>query len=112
MLPEKVLYTEKKFVKSSCKIRLQITKFWARHDFATRSCCDLGLQGSNQYVARDTLSQYGDHSCEIVVIFDFKSSYGLKIILLKGYTVTLTFKIASKMLCATRRLNMVIIYVK
>jgi len=28
-------------------------------------------------VARDTLFQYSDHSCEIVVIFDFKSqSYG------------------------------------
>jgi len=33
-------------------------------------------------------------------------------ILLKGYTVTLTFKIATQMLCAKRRLNMVIIYVK
>jgi len=46
------------------------------------------------------LSQYGDHSCEIVVIFDFKSqSYGPEIILLKGQTVTLTFKVATKMLC-------------
>ena len=65
MLPEQVLDTEKQFVKSSCKIRLQITKFWARHDFAARSCCSIGLQGSNHKVARDTLSQYGDHSCEI-----------------------------------------------
>jgi len=33
----------------------------------------LAFQGSNQNVACDTLSQYGDHSCEIVVKFDFKS---------------------------------------
>jgi len=93
------------------KIRLQITKFWARHDFATRSCCDLGLQGSNPNVVRDT-SQYGDHSCEIVVKFDFQShSYGPETILLKGHPVTLTFKVSTQM-CATRRLNMVIIYVK
>ena len=59
------------------------------------------------------LSQYGDHSCEIVVKFDFKSqSYGSETILLKGHTVTLTFKVATQMLCATRRHNMVIIYVK
>ena len=36
-----------------------------QHDFATRSCCDLGLQGSNPNVTCDTLSQYGDHSCNI-----------------------------------------------
>ena len=30
------------------------------------------LQGSNQNVARDTPSQYGDHYCEIVVKSDFK----------------------------------------
>jgi len=47
--------------------------FWTRHDFAVRSCCDLGLQGSNPNVSRDTLSQYGDHSCEIIVKFDYKS---------------------------------------
>ena len=59
------------------------------------------------------LSQYGDHSCEIVVNFDFKSQgYGPETILLKDHTVTLTFKVATQMLCATRRLNMVIIYVK
>ena len=45
--------------------------------FAARSCCDLGLQGSNPNIARDKLSQYGDHLCKIVVKFDFKSqSYG------------------------------------
>jgi hypothetical protein len=33
-------------------------------------------------------------------------------ILLQGHAVTLTFKVATKMLCATRRLNMVIISVK
>ena len=32
--------------------------------------------------------------------------------LLNGHTVTLTFKVAPQMLCAARRLNMVIIYVK
>jgi len=75
------------------------------------SCCDLGLQGSNPNVACNTLSQNGDHSCKIV--FDVKSqSYGPEIILLKGHTVTLTFKVATQMLCATRRLNMVIIYMK
>ena len=77
------------------------------------SCCDLGLKGSNPNVARDALSQYGDHSREIVVKIDFKSqSYGQKTILRKGHTVTLTFKVATQMLCPTRRLNMVIIYVK
>jgi len=63
--------------------------------------------------ACDTLSQYGDHSCEIVVNLDFKSkSYGPETILLKGHTVNLTFKAATQMLCVTCRLNMVIIYVK
>ena len=47
----------------------------------------------------DTLSQYGDHSCEIVVKFDFKSqNYGPETILQKGHTVTLTFKVATQML--------------
>jgi len=59
------------------------------------------------------LSQYGDHSCEIVVKFDFKSqSYVPETTLLKGHTVTLTFKVATQMLYATSRLNMVIIYMK
>jgi len=59
------------------------------------------------------LSQYGDHSCEIVVKFDFKlQSYVPETILLKGHTVTLTFKVATQMLYVTRRLNMVIIYMK
>jgi len=113
MLPELVLDKEKSFVKSSCKFRLQITKFWARHDFAARSCCDLGLQGSKPNVARVTLSPYGDHSCEIVLKFDYKSQrYGPETILLKGHIVTLTFKVATQILCATRRLNMMIIYLK
>ena len=51
---------------------LQKTKLWARHELAARSCCDLDLQGSNQNVARDMSSQYGDHFCEIVVKSDFK----------------------------------------
>jgi len=90
-----------------------MTKFWSRHNYAARSCYELGIQNSNPNVARDTLSQYGDHSCEIVVKFDFKSqSYGPETILLKSHTVTVTFKVAAQMLCATRRPNMVIIYVK
>ena len=58
-----------------CKIWLQITKLWAGHNFAVRSCCDLDLQGSNLNVALDTSSQYGDHSCEIV----FKSTSNNKV---------------------------------
>jgi len=46
---------------------LRITKLWARHDFAAKSCCDLDLQGSEPILARDTLSQYGDHFCERVL---------------------------------------------
>ena len=85
----------------------------ARHDFAARSCCDLGLQGSNPNDARKTLSQYGDNYCKIVVKLDFKSkSYGPENILLNGHTVTLTFKGATQIYCLLRRLNMVIIYVK
>jgi len=114
--------------------------------FAARSCCDLGLQGTVQLacflpktlahcvyfskiavvttvffhltlhateILHNTLYQYGDHSCEIVVKFDFKSqSYGPETILLKGHAVTLTFKVAAQMLQATCRLNMVIISVK
>jgi len=33
-------------------------------------------------------------------------------ILLQGHAVTLTFKVATQMLCATRHLNMVIISLK
>ena len=51
---------------------LQITKVWAGHDFAARSCCDLDLQGSDQNFTRYTSFEYGDHFCEIVVKFDFK----------------------------------------
>ena len=59
------------------------------------------------------LSQYGDPSGEIVVKFDFKSqSYVAETILLKGHAVILTFKVVTQMLYATRRLNMVIIYMK
>jgi len=44
----------------------QITKLWAGHDFAARSCCDLDLHGSDPNVARYTSSQYNDHFCEVV----------------------------------------------
>ena len=51
---------------------LQITKLWAGHDFAARSCCDLDLQDSDQNVTRDMSFEYCDHFCEIVVKSDFK----------------------------------------
>jgi len=35
------------------------------------SCFDLDLQGSDQNVARDMSSHYGDYFCEIVVKYDF-----------------------------------------
>jgi len=58
-------------------------------------------------------SQHGDHLCEIVLEQDFKKqSYGPDTIMLKGHAVTLTFKVATQMLHATRRVNMVIISVK
>jgi len=87
----------------------------------------LAFQGSNPNVARDTLSQYGDHSCEIVYLlllsiyllfiysfkFYFKSqSYVPETFLQNGHIVTLTFKVATQILYAARRLNMVIIYMK
>jgi len=88
-------------------------KLWAGHYFAARSCCDLDLQGSSPNVANDTLSQYGDHYCVIVSKSDFKKqSYGPDMILLQCHAVTLTFKVATQMLRATRRLYMVIISVK
>ena len=51
---------------------LHITKLWARHDFAARSCCDIDLKGSNPNGVGDTSSQYGDQFCEIFVKTDFK----------------------------------------
>jgi len=51
---------------------LQITKLWARHDFAARSCCDLDLYDSNLNAVGDTSSQYGDHVCEIFAKSDLK----------------------------------------
>ena len=54
------------------EIRLQVTKLWDGHDFATRLRCDLDLQGSDPNVARDTSSQYGDYFCELVSKSDFK----------------------------------------
>jgi len=35
------------FLWNSFKMRLQILKLWAGHDFDARSCCDLDLQGSD-----------------------------------------------------------------
>ena len=52
---------------------LQITKLWARHDFAASLCYDLDFQGTDSnVVGSDTSSQYGDHFCEILVKSDFK----------------------------------------
>jgi len=50
----------------------QKMKLWVGHDYAAGSCCDLDLQGSDPNVARDALSHYGDHFCEIVLKFNFK----------------------------------------
>ena len=86
---------------------------WTGLDFAARSCCDLDLQGSDPIGARHTWPQYGDHFCEIVSKSDFKKqSYGPDKNLLQGGTVTLTFKVATQILRATRHLNMAIISVK
>jgi len=84
-----------------------------RHDFAARSCCDLDLQCSDPNVVRDMSSQYGNHFCEIVSNSNFKQqSYGPNTILLQCRAVTLTFKVETQMLRATRRLSMVVISVK
>jgi len=89
------------------------TKLWAGHNFAARSCCDLDPQGSNPNVVRDTSSQYVDHFCEIDFKSDFKKrSCGPDTIFLQGHAVTLTFKVATQVLCATHRLNMVMNSVK
>jgi len=77
------------------------------------SCCDLDLQSSDPHVMGNTSSQYGDHFGEIVVKSDFKlPSYGVDTILLQGHAVTLTFKVATQILLATRCFKMVIISVK
>ena len=90
-----------------------MTKLWAWHVFAARSCCDLDLQVSDPIVVRDRSSQYGGHFCKIVLKSNFKKpSYGVDTILLQGHAVTLTFKVATEILHATCRLNMVIISVK
>ena len=49
---------------------------------------------------------------EVVKADSKKQSYGADTILLQGHDVTLTFKVLTQMLFATRRLNMVIIYMK
>ena len=60
-----------------------------------------------------TCRQNGDHSCVIVSKSDLKSqSYGPETILLKGHTVAFTFEVATQMLCAIHRRNIVIISVK
>ena len=90
-----------------------MTKLWAWHLFAARSCCDLDLQSSDPINVRDMSSQYGDHVCKIVLISNFKkTSYGADMILLQAHAVTLTFKVVTKILHVTRRLNMVIISMK
>ena len=98
--------------KKNDKIRLQITKLQAGHDFAVRSCCDLDLQGSSL-----NLHSTRHHNMVIIHVKQFLNqlqitSYGPEIILVKGHAVTLTFKVAAQMLRVTRRVNMVIISVK
>jgi len=44
----------------------------SRTHFAARSCCDLDLQGSDENVARNMSSQYGDHFSENILKSDFK----------------------------------------
>ena len=84
---------------NSLKIRYQITKLWAGHHNAARSCCDLELQGSNPNVAHDTSSH---------VIFSLKkfsnsasnnevTMYGPDTILLPSHSVTLTSKVVTQM---------------
>jgi len=51
---------------------LQITKLWARHDFAAMSCGDIDLQGRDPNLAFDTSSHYEDHFCEIVLKSNLK----------------------------------------
>jgi hypothetical protein len=58
--------------KSTLFVHISRRKLEHRHDFAARLCRDLDLKGSDPNVARDTLSHYGDHICEIVVKSDFK----------------------------------------
>jgi len=56
--------------------------------------------------------QYGDQLRKIDVKSDFKKpSCWPDTILLQGHAVTLTFKVGTQMLRATRRLNMVVISV-
>jgi len=38
-----------------------------RTRFCCKVCCDLDLHSSDQNLARNKLSQYGDHFCEIVL---------------------------------------------
>ena len=51
---------------------VQKKKWWARHNFASMSCCDLDLQCSDPNIALDMSPQYGNHFCEKVVKPDFK----------------------------------------
>jgi len=71
----------------TCKIRHQITKLLAGHDFAARSCYDIDLQGSNP-------------NLRVTCYFA------------EGHVVTLAFKVTTQMLRATRHFNMVIIFLK
>jgi len=67
-------------------MRLQITKLWAGHDFAARSCCDLDLQSIDPNVDRDTSFHYGDYFCKIVLKSNFENqTYGADTILLQGH---------------------------
>jgi hypothetical protein len=86
---------------------------WAAHDFAAMSCCDLDLQSSKPNVARDTSIQYNDYLCVIVVKLTTNNEVMDRTqFLLQCHAMTLTFKVATEILHATRRLNIVINSVK
>ena len=68
-----------------------MTKLWGGHDIAARSCCDLDIHSSDPNLAGNTLSQYGDHFCEIVLKSDLKyQSYGpnMNIVYIATYACT------------------------
>jgi len=68
---------------------------------------------SNQVMLPEQVLDTGKKFREIAFTSDFKKwSYGPITSMLQGHAVTLTLKVATQMMRATRRFNMVIIYVK
>jgi len=50
------------------------------HDFAARSCCDLDPNGSDPNFAHETLFQYGDHFCEILLKSDLSYEMDMNLV--------------------------------